>query len=247
MLDRRSLHRLLGEGRPFVCSRPIADEARVSAAQLRLKRVAVEHPSFARCGYPPTAFAPSVAELDGWHGKSIALVGLGKLGRAIVSNVSRLHSNLPIVAAFDEDFEKAGKVIHGCRCYCLDERNRVVREKSSKVAIVAVPNARGAAYCRSPRGRWRRQALQLGSRFVAGAGKRRRSRFGFNAAAREGCLYFREREAALDADHGAHAHDGTRSYRNYGDEAGRAVIKRTIAEDSFPPEVESQRNKKEAP
>jgi redox-sensing transcriptional repressor len=47
--------------------------------------------------------------------------------------------NLSIVAAFDNDPYKADRVIHGCRCYVLEDLDRVIREEDIRVAIIAVP------------------------------------------------------------------------------------------------------------
>jgi redox-sensing transcriptional repressor len=55
--------------------------------------------------------------------------------------------NLSIVAAFDSDPEKTGRVIHGCRCHGMDSLAEAVRENGIRVAILSVPagEAQGVA------------------------------------------------------------------------------------------------------
>jgi redox-sensing transcriptional repressor len=46
---------------------------------------------------------------------------------------------LSIVAAFDNNPHKVGRVIHGCRCYSLDELPEVVRQLNIQVGVLTVP------------------------------------------------------------------------------------------------------------
>jgi redox-sensing transcriptional repressor len=43
------------------------------------------------------------------------------------------------VAAFDNDPGKANRVIHGCRCYPIDDLQQVVRERDIRLGVIAVP------------------------------------------------------------------------------------------------------------
>ena len=77
--------------------------------------------------------------LDNPTGEDVVLVGLGNLGRALLPFFAAYHPNLRVIAAFDVDPLKTGRVIHGCRCYPLDELERIVRQHQARVAIVTVP------------------------------------------------------------------------------------------------------------
>jgi redox-sensing transcriptional repressor len=67
-----------------------------------------------------------------------ALVGVGNLGRAVLSYYSN-RQPIRFTAAFDRDPEKVGRVLHGCRCYPMQELGDVVAREGIRVGVVAVP------------------------------------------------------------------------------------------------------------
>lgn len=139
-LYRRGLLKLQAEGRPFVYSHQLAASTAVSAAQVRRDLMAIGYSGSPNRGYDVGELVKSIGEqLDDPEGQSVALVGVGNLGRAIISYIARARPRLSIVAAFDRDPDKAGRVILGCRCYGLEEMARVVREQRIQVAILTVP------------------------------------------------------------------------------------------------------------
>ncbi|MCX5768879.1 MAG: redox-sensing transcriptional repressor Rex, partial [Candidatus Hydrogenedentes bacterium] len=46
---------------------------------------------------------------------------------------------LSIEAAFDTDPAKVNRVIHGCRCYPLDDVERVVQSRGIEIGVLTVP------------------------------------------------------------------------------------------------------------
>jgi redox-sensing transcriptional repressor len=91
-------------------------------------------------GYDTGELLSSIsALLDSPEGQGVALVGVGNLGRAIIAYVARQRPFLYVAAAFDNDPEKIGRVIHGSRTYGLDDLPRIVGELALRVGIVAVP------------------------------------------------------------------------------------------------------------
>lgn len=149
-LYRRSLSRLEGDGKKYVYSHEIAAETGVSAAQVRRDLMSIGYSGSPNRGYQTSELLKSIAKkLDGEGETGVALVGLGNLGRAITAYLARQRPNLAIVAAFDKDPSKTGRVIHGCHCYALEEMESVAREKRLRVGIIAVPAtaAQEAADC----------------------------------------------------------------------------------------------------
>jgi redox-sensing transcriptional repressor len=139
-LYRRSLHRLQGEGRPFVYSHQIASETGASAAQVRRDLMEIGYSGSPNRGYQTSELIRSIGEqLDGPGETGVALFGLGNLGRAIIAYVARQRPNLAATAAFDQDPVKTGRVIQGCRCHAVEELPQIAREKKLKVGIIAVP------------------------------------------------------------------------------------------------------------
>ena len=52
---------------------------------------------------------------------SVALVGVGNLGRAILAYYTNRQPWVRFVAAFDRDPDKANRIIHGCRVFPFDQ------------------------------------------------------------------------------------------------------------------------------
>jgi len=68
-----------------------------------------------------------------------ALVGIGKLGRAILTYIALRKTQPVIVAAFDSDPAKAQGDIAGCPCHPLDTLPAVISREGITIGIVTVP------------------------------------------------------------------------------------------------------------
>jgi redox-sensing transcriptional repressor len=78
-------------------------------------------------------------ELDHPAGQSVALVGIGNLGRALITYFHGRREKLAIMAAFDREPEKVNRIFHGCHCYPLDELEAVLSRDDIRAGIIAVP------------------------------------------------------------------------------------------------------------
>lgn len=141
-LYRRLLVGQLSENASHVYSHQLAKAAGVTAAQVRRDLMVVGYTGSPTKGYDVRQLAESIRiYLDGPLPQSVALVGVGNLGRAILSYFSGRRPNLSIVAAFDKDPAKIGRVIHGCPCHDLSKLAEIVAEQGILTAILAVPAA----------------------------------------------------------------------------------------------------------
>ena len=139
-LYRRLLMGLDADGVRNVYSHQIASLTGGTAAQVRRDVMAIGYTGSPTKGYDVAELIRSIDHfLDDPDGVKVALVGVGNLGRALLAYFSARSRNLSIVAAFDTDPYKAGRVIHGCRCYSLEEMAAIVQEEGILVGIVAVP------------------------------------------------------------------------------------------------------------
>ena len=121
-------------------SHDLAAESGATAAQVRRDVMAVGYSGSPTKGYEIAELAASIARfLDGECSQSVALIGVGNLGRAILAYFSGRRPNLAIVAAFDRDEHRVNRVIHGCRCYPVDVLQEKVAEVGIRTAIIAVP------------------------------------------------------------------------------------------------------------
>jgi redox-sensing transcriptional repressor len=139
-LYRRLLNALACEKVQNVYSHQLADAAGATAAQVRRDLMGVGYSGSPTKGYDVVGLCDALAKyLDSPEPQAVALVGVGNLGRAILAYFGGRRPNLSIQAAFDKDPTKAGRVIHGCRCYLMDGLPKVVDEKKIEAAVLAVP------------------------------------------------------------------------------------------------------------
>ncbi|MDO9508160.1 MAG: redox-sensing transcriptional repressor Rex [Thermovirgaceae bacterium] len=69
----------------------------------------------------------------------IALVGVGRLGEALLGHKALRSEKFRIEALFDNDKTKTGTEICGIPCYDSDDMTRVMKEKGIEVMILTVP------------------------------------------------------------------------------------------------------------
>ncbi len=137
---RRLLGRLAEEGARFVFSHDLASMARVTAAQVRRDLMVLGASGNPAKGYSVSGLLEDIeAFLDAPDGQNVALVGVGNLGRALLAFFAGRSTKLRIVAAFDANPEKTGRVIHGCRCYGMDALEAEIQREAVTVGVIAVP------------------------------------------------------------------------------------------------------------
>ncbi len=74
------------------------------------------------------------------HGWNVAVVGVGRLGRAILSYPGFTPAGFRLVAAFDGDPEVVGQLVGELTVRPIEELDWAVRERQVRIAIVAVPS-----------------------------------------------------------------------------------------------------------
>jgi len=127
-------------GATSVYSHELADAAGVTAAQVRRDIMLVGAQGSPTKGYDIDDLVDSIGGfLDAEGRQPVALIGVGNLGRAILTYFHTSHSNLEITAGFDRDPYKVGRVINGCRCYSMEELSDVIARDGIQTAVLAVP------------------------------------------------------------------------------------------------------------
>ena len=139
-LYRRILERFQQSGVENVYSHQLAAHASVTSAQVRRDLMAVGYSGSPNRGYDVARLLESVGEfLDPPTAEKVALVGVGNLGRAILAYFHGRRAKLTITAAFDSDERKTGRVIHGCRCYPMEQMAEIIAAEGIAIGVVAVP------------------------------------------------------------------------------------------------------------
>lgn len=135
------LKALRAEGVEHVTATAIAGAMGLNEIQVRKDIAAVS----SRPGKPMVGF--SVAHLIRDMGaflavenvKDAVIVGAGALGSALMGYPGFAEYGMNIVAAFDSDPEKVGKLIHGKRVYAMGEMGALCRRLGILIGIVTVP------------------------------------------------------------------------------------------------------------
>jgi redox-sensing transcriptional repressor len=147
---RRLLTQRMESGSENVFSHELAAVAGVSAAQVRRDMMSVGAKGSPISGYDIAALIDCVgAEMDDPNGTRAALVGVGNLGRSVLTFFQGRRPKLSFVAAFDSESSKTGRVICGCRCYSTDDLARVVSAQKITVGVIAVPQSAAQAVASS--------------------------------------------------------------------------------------------------
>jgi len=142
-LYRRLLLTLQDAGADHVYSHQLARLAGVTAAQVRRDLMAIGYSGSPNRGYEVGKCLASVAHfLDGPERQDAVLVGVGRLGRALLAHVSGRRPKLHIAACFDTAPELIGTSVEGCRCHDVVHMDEIVRRLGARIGIIAVPSER---------------------------------------------------------------------------------------------------------
>ncbi len=144
-IERLSMYRRLlreseNEGTENVYSHDLADAAGCTAAQVRRDLMLVGCSGNPKTGYQVKGLINCICNLlDTPEGDSVALVGFGNLGKALLPFFAKHHKKLVITATFDSNPKKIGEISNGCECYSMESLKKVISEKNIKIAILTVP------------------------------------------------------------------------------------------------------------
>lgn len=137
---RHILQSIQMDGQSTIFSHEIAQLAGATSAQVRRDLMEVGYAGHPRHGYEVSGL---LTKLDRFFlsnsGIQLALVGVGNLGRAILSYFSSKGTQFTVVGAFDNDPAKQNRTICGSHCQSIDQIGEVLAGKKIDVGIIAVP------------------------------------------------------------------------------------------------------------
>ena len=137
----RILSRLLAERVEVVSSQQLGEKLQVTPAQIRKDLSYFGRFGKQGRGYSVRHLLDELKQILGlnihWN---VAVAGVGRLGRAILSYPGFTPDGFHLVAAFDNDPQIVGQRVGGLTVRPLEELYGVVREKGISIAIVAVPS-----------------------------------------------------------------------------------------------------------
>jgi len=135
---RRVLEELDRDGVEDIHSQQLAGLVGVTPAQLR--RDLASFGSFGNIsrGYNVYQMGRTISRIMGTDSaQSVALFGVGDLGRALLSYRGFEERGFHIAVTFDVDEDKIGRVFAGRRCHALGELDAVLSEYEVHMAILA--------------------------------------------------------------------------------------------------------------
>jgi redox-sensing transcriptional repressor len=127
---------------PYVFSHTLASLVQVTPSQVRRDIMGLGCAGNPTRGYRVEELLAAIAQVvDDNQPQPVILVGIGKLGSALINYFRGHRPNLQVVAAFDNNPDKVNRIFQGVRCYPLDELPRIVAAERVQAAILAVPAA----------------------------------------------------------------------------------------------------------
>lgn len=140
---RRTLLNCLAEGKTHIFSHELAGLHNNTAVQVRRDIMLIGYSSFKKKGYIVKELIEEIGEIiDSVNKQNVCVIGIGNLGRAITTYFNGKRSKLNIVASFDIDEQKVGRVISGVKCYHLkDIKNEIVNQHISIAIITSPPDS----------------------------------------------------------------------------------------------------------
>jgi redox-sensing transcriptional repressor len=135
---RRVLEELDRDGVEYIHSQQFAALVGVTPAQLRRDLSSFGTFGNISRGYNVYQMGRTMSRLMGTDStQSLALFGVGDLGRALLSYRGFEERGFHIAVAFDVDQDKVGRVFAGRRCHALDELATVLPEYEVHMAVLA--------------------------------------------------------------------------------------------------------------
>ena len=136
----RILEDLVEEGEPTVSSQIMASQSGTTAAQVR-KDLSL-FGSFGRrgLGYSSTDLVSRIRQILGLNRRwKIAVIGMGRIGSALVEHKGFFDRGFDIVALFDTSDFKVGSNVHGLKVHHVNEIRALVQDKNIEIVVLTVP------------------------------------------------------------------------------------------------------------
>ena len=137
---RRALLMILSKEKTHVFSHEIAQMLHITPVQVRRDLMLIGYSGNLRKGYDIKELIELIGKIiDSDRGQRVAVVGLGNLGKAIISYFKGKRSKLAIIAAFDVNPEKINRVYDGVACHHISQISDIIKQNNISIGIIAVP------------------------------------------------------------------------------------------------------------
>lgn len=136
---RRILYNSINEGKTNIYSHELAKMMNLTPVQVRRDLMLIGYSGSQSKGYVIKDLVALIGKIiDSEKGQDIILVGMGNLGRAITSYFTGKRDKLSIVAAFDNDLQKTGRIVAGIPCHHISHIKEFVEKENIQIAVLTV-------------------------------------------------------------------------------------------------------------
>jgi redox-sensing transcriptional repressor len=137
---RRALLLILSKEKTHVFSHEIAQMLHITPVQVRRDLMLIGYSGNLRKGYDIKELIELIGKIiDTDKGQRVVVVGLGNLGKAIISYFKGKRTKLTIVAAFDLNPDKIDRIYDGVPCLHSNKLAEFIKKESVSIGIVTVP------------------------------------------------------------------------------------------------------------
>jgi redox-sensing transcriptional repressor len=137
---RQILMNFLSLGKTHIFSHELASDINSSPAQVRRDLMLLTLKGSPQKGYLIKEFLLEIRKIiDSGETQKACMVGVGNLGRAVLTYFSNRKPNISIVAAFDDDQQKINRVISGCNSFHINTMIDSIKEHNITIGILTIP------------------------------------------------------------------------------------------------------------
>lgn len=139
---------LEARGEAFVSSRYLAGICEIDDTQVRKDVSVIGYRGKPKAGYSVPGLRAAIGDFLGINYENTAvLIGAGKLGSALAEYPGLADYGLKLVAVFDNDPAKIGRIVGDLSVLPVESLPRVARSYRIGIAIITVPKAAAQAVC----------------------------------------------------------------------------------------------------
>lgn len=136
---RRILLNNLHSGKDYIYSHELASQLHLTPVQVRRDIMLIGYSGTQRRGYVIKDLIAKIGSiLDGRKKLNTAVIGMGRLGKAITSYFNGKRTKIDITVSFDTDSEKVNKVISGVPCFHIDQLEEKIKELDISIALLTL-------------------------------------------------------------------------------------------------------------
>ena len=137
------------EGEVFISSTVMAEDLKQNPVQVRKDLAIVSRrPGRPKLGFEISALIGDIEDFLGYNNTSEAvIVGVGRLGKTLLSYDGFESHGLNIVAGFDANAEIEGSVYGGKKVFAIDKFHGLVKRMNILIGIITVPKEQAQPVC----------------------------------------------------------------------------------------------------